>query len=785
MNFAQSRLLATLLAVLAPAACAVAQEQDATHPALRMMPVPGGQGVNIHFYKGNEQDLSMLRDAGVGIIRMDVSWSRCETAPGEYDFSHYDQLVGDLEQRGMRLLFIIDYGNRLYDDGLAPHSDECRKAYARFCAVLAGRYAGKDVIWELWNEPNIGFWKPQPNIDDYMAWCHAVVPAIRKADPNACIIGPATSGIPLSFMEGCFERGLLTLVDGVSVHPYRSAEQGPETALPVYEDLAGLIDRFKPAGKGIPIVSGEWGYSTTLLSDELQGKYLPRQWLSNMIAGVPISVWYDWHDDGKDPDEKEHNFGTVTWDYKPKPAYIAMKTLAEQLAGYTPVGRVNTESDEVFIVVFRRESAYKAAVWTTGESVDVEDPQGLTAVSAVNHLGEPFETVEAAWKEVDDGPRYITLRDDVPTWLRMMPIRCEAARNVVAGVDGGVTVCVSWQNPTAKSVDVVLHPVALQDVDGAWQCASRTTVAPEARKEVVWRGRLARRDLEQVSLPFVVDIEAEGEAGYCFEKTVDLRVSNPLAFRLLWQQGGLRVLVKSPDEEPIRGKLVVRVDGEIAETAPLRDAAPGTEQVVFFDGIHIEDDPLRVGIDLQDDDGHLLASVEPMTYQLVDAVNVPDGVDVGQYFRVWHEGEAERKAELKAAVVAAPGEHPPYSKALKVDYDIAPGWCFWQAGPKEVAMPHPQPERILLWVHGDGGGDRIGCRVVDTTGQTFQSYAGVVDFKGWQCVELSLEEPSGYWGGAKDGIMHPPLRWVSYYLQDPMHSTRTGTTYLTGVVLAW
>lgn len=42
---------------------------------------------------------------------------------------------------------------------------------------------------------------------------------------------------------------------------------------------------------------------------------------------VPLSIWYDWHDDGQDPKEKEHNFGTVTWDYQPKPAYLAAQTL--------------------------------------------------------------------------------------------------------------------------------------------------------------------------------------------------------------------------------------------------------------------------------------------------------------------------------------------------------------------------------------------------------------------------------------------------------------------------
>ena len=788
MDFAHSRfpgVFLAMLALLAPALCALAQAQDAAHPALRMMPVPAGQGVNIHFYKGNEQDLSMLGEAGLGIVRMDLSWARCETAQGVYDFAAYDRLVADLEQRGIRLLFIIDYGNPLYDSGLSPHSDACREAYARFCAALAGRYAGKDVIWELWNEPNIGFWKPEPNVDDYMAWCHAVVPAIRKADPGACIIGPATSCIPRPFLEDCFERGLLTLVDGVSVHPYRSAKQGPETALPEYESLAALIERYKPAGKCIPIVSGEWGYSTTHLPDELQGKYLPRQWLANMMAGIPISIWYDWHDDGKDPDEKEHNFGTVTWDYQPKPAYLAIKTLTAQLAGYTPVGRLGAESGEVYILAFRNGSAYKLAVWRTGEPGDVAAPQGLTLTGAVNHLGEPLANPAAAWEGVDDGPRYITLGGDAPAWLQMMPVRFEAARNVTAGSDGGVTAAVSLRNPTARPVEVVLHPVAQERVAGAWTCPSPVTIAPEERKELVWRGTLARRDIEELSLPFAVTVKAEDGAGHRFGETLDLRVANPLLLRLLWRESGLGIRIESADATPIRGNIIVRVDGEIAASTPFPNAAPGDAQTVCFDDIDLEEAPLRVGLRLEDEAGHLVAALEPMTYQLVDAVKAPRDAEAGQYYRIWHEGDADRKAELTAAIAAAPGEHPPYPNALKVDYDMAPGWCFWQAGPKETAMPHPQPKRMLLWVHGDGASGRIRCRVADATGQTFQCDDGSIDFQGWRYVELSLEDPSGSWGGADDGVIHPPLHWVSYYLQDPARAASAGTTCLTGVVLAW
>jgi polysaccharide biosynthesis protein PslG len=385
----------------------------ALHPALRVKPVPEGLGVNIHFYEGNENDLAMIEAAGMGIIRMDISWASAEKEPGVYDFSHYDHLVNDMEALGIRILFIIDYGNPLYDDGLSPHSEECRQAYARFCAALAERYADNNIIWELWNEPNIHFWKPEPDVEAYMAWCHAVVPAIRKADPDACIIGPATSLIDRSFLKACFERGFLELVDGVSVHPYRDARKGPETALREYQHLRKLIDRMQPeATKSIPIISGEWGYTTTEMTDEQQGKYLVRQWLANMAAGIPISIWYDWHDDGRDPEEREHNFGTVDWEYNPKPAFTAMRTLIAQLDGFFPGKRLPLESGEDFAVLFARGDVRRLAIWTTGDAHEITLPEGTRVSGGIDWLGNALTPPGGRKQPVTDAPRYLDVTGD-------------------------------------------------------------------------------------------------------------------------------------------------------------------------------------------------------------------------------------------------------------------------------------------------------------------------------------------------------------------------------------
>src|SRR5262249_26672613 len=158
------------------------------------------------------------------------------------------------------------------------------------------------------------------------------------ADPEATVLAPAAAGIDLAFTEACCDRGLLEVIDAVTVHPYR--QEAPESVLSEYERLRDLLARHTPPGAPpVPILSGECGYSNWhygghAIAPEEQAQYLARQFLVNLLAGVRLSLWYDWKNDGADPRETEHNFGTVTEDLRPKPAYVAAATLTHALDGF-------------------------------------------------------------------------------------------------------------------------------------------------------------------------------------------------------------------------------------------------------------------------------------------------------------------------------------------------------------------------------------------------------------------------------------------------------------------
>ena len=787
--FTGFRLACTVLLLAALAGpSANALDVSSAHPSLRMQPVPGGVGVNIHFYQGNANDLFMLDESGLGIIRMDISWAGAEKEPGKYDFNHYDTLVADMEARNVRILFIIDYGNPLYDDGLAPHTDEGRAAYARFCSALAAHFADKPILWELWNEPNIGFWKPEPNVEDYLAWCKTVVPAIRQADPDACIIGPGTSGFPMTFLEDCFKGGYLQLVDGISVHPYRSPKQSPETALANYDQLAVMIARYageQGITREFPILSGEWGYTTTDISDDLQGKYLPRQWLSNLTYGIPVSIWYDWHDDGKDPEEREHNFGTVTWDYKPKPSYLAMRALIDELEGYLPAGTLSTEKSGDSIAVFRKNGAYKLAIWTTEESSEIRLPDGFHVTRAMDHLGQPFALPgDGVWR-VNDAPVYLTLAEDAPSWLGILPLRPEPVTPVGTGTSTDVRIMFPVNNNATKKA-VTLEPAAIEapGVRGAWDYR-QASFAPGAFDILAWQGQIVRRDAALIEVPIEITCSSPDETPYVYKTVVRVPVANPVRAQLGWRHDGMIVELSSQSDAPLDGQLLAEVDGNVLDPVPVR-IDPHQAHTFGFPSATLAEGPKTASARLIDGHGDVIAEIPSMTYALVESADFPVGRDVREVYRLWDEGEEGRSIDLKGMVGEAPGDNPPFPKAVKIDYAIEPGWCFWQWRPVgNPELPEPYPDKVMLWVHGDQFKDRMLLRVVDATGQTFQTGSAPKTRDGWELIELSLKGNMGHWGGANDGEVHPPLRWTSYYLQDPARLASKGTTHLTGVVAAW
>jgi len=152
----------------------------------------------------------------------------------------------------------------------------------------AGVHHQDNIIWELWNEPNHpAFWGAP--VEEYFYYARKTVRAIHEADPDACIVGPASAGMAWDYNRSLFAMGYCSLVDGITIHPYRPT-MVPET---LGEDYAAL--RFmmcEASGEELPLLCGEIGWGKE--DAETQGDYLKRTMRENAQQDIRGTIWYEW-----------------------------------------------------------------------------------------------------------------------------------------------------------------------------------------------------------------------------------------------------------------------------------------------------------------------------------------------------------------------------------------------------------------------------------------------------------------------------------------------------------
>ena len=733
--------------------------------------LPEGVGVNIHFTTGHAKDLDLIAAGGFKFIRMDFHWSGIERKRGEYNWSEYDELTANLEQRGLRAIYILDYSNPLYEDTITitnRHTQKLEKvvispqhpasiaAFARWAGAAAAHFRGRPIVWEIWNEPNIGFWQPQPDAAQYTALTLATVKAVRAADPQATIIAPGSSQFPWPFFETLFASGILKNLDGVSVHPYRNGP--PETAAADFLKLRALIAQYAPPAKrNLPIISSEWGYSTQHQGTPLalQAAYLPRQQLANLLTGVPLSIWYDWKNDGSDTNYNEHNFGTVTTNLQPKPSYHAVQTLTRELAGYHIVRRLKTANTNDWILLcVNAHGKQKLAGWTLDVPHTVRIP--LAA--------KPLEL------ELSAAPQYGAIEPSDPQLAWVAAWQATARDILISSVNGGKAVIrVEAQNPEPT-------PLTAQFICDGFDSGPKelTLELPphgQASGELV--GSFARRDREMLTAHVCALFHSKNsggdrEAALATAQSVDFVCADPLRLTLMPFADGLCAVIENPSRTVFRGKLQF---GNAKEAVALATSAEHGKIALPKN--------TAAKATLIDDHGTVVAesAVPRMT-----AVEIPT-------FRAVLDGDKKVPGKATISSTAAPGPEAPCTNAFRLDYEFESGWRFARCAPDvkpRVALPG-RPQAFGLWIFGDKSGNRINARLTDESGQTFQIDGPALDWQGWQWVLFPVGElqHASHWGGANDGKIHGTLRWDCPLLVDSQHRNTTGAIFFAGLTLCY
>ena len=732
-----------------------------------------GLGVNIHFTDARAGELEQLAAGGYRIARMDFGWDGMEQQQGLYDFSAYDRLTAALERQHIRPYYILDYHNRFYDQGESPHSDAGRDAFCAWVAAALKHFAGHNIIWEMYNEPNIGFWKPRPKVEDYAKLCLAVGATIRAIAPHEIFVGPAVSEIDLHFLEQCFAAGCLRYWDAVSVHPYR--HRPPETAAADYRIVREMIARYAPSRPDgtptpIPLIAGEWGYSSggwgEGYDEALQGRYLPRLWLTNLANDIRISIWYDWHEDGTDAKEGEHHFGSVRFPYldghpevyQPKPAYLAARTLTSTLRSL-PFSKALALGPDEHVLLFGTDAEQRLVAWSSAAAAStVTIPASAGRFAVLGHLGEPLPAIDADRTGLhlllSAQPVYL-IPDQPNQSLRLAVAWQRLPLDLPVEAPGEAVATAAFTNPLDRPLQVSFGGAA-------------TTVAPAAAASA----RIAVAVGERQASVAIAHLDIDGAA--VWTQSTQVLIRNPLEASLaavLSSAAGseLDIQLENPSGRPFQGTLALTDVAGVQLGASTISVTLAADQRQALLRLPLAADPgadYLAGIMVRDLSGASWRTV-PL-HRCHRLATFDAGAASGPAaWKALPDGDPKVGATWSLGSITAAPSSGIACGALSLTYHLEKGWKFLRLVGADAATLPGSPTAIGMWVHADGSDNVICLRLTDASGQTFQCRGGRLHDSAWHWTIFPLEAASGaFWGGAKDGVVHYPVRLDTLLIVD-------------------
>lgn len=325
-------------------------------------------GVGTHLYHQDPQKNSaMLNQLAVNSFRDDLLWHEVERSRGRFSLPPaLQQAVSLAAANKMSPLLILDYGNRLYDNGKKPISPGAVNAFATFSAYAAGVLKKKVYLFEIWNEWDQG---PKPRAaGPYLELIRKVAPAIKKANENAVVLAGASSGLGIrnGWVEQLVESGVLKYADGISIHPYMDVT--PEAWVASVANFSSRLNQAN-GGRDVPLYITEMGWpghtAPPGLPAEVVGQYAARALL--LVRTIPAARgfwWYDLKNDGIKADEREDNFGLLNYDYTAKPAFAAYKDVADVVRSGKRFLRLPAPSGLVLMEIEMRNGDRSFAIWT-------------------------------------------------------------------------------------------------------------------------------------------------------------------------------------------------------------------------------------------------------------------------------------------------------------------------------------------------------------------------------------------------------------------------------------
>ena len=407
--------LSVAFATVAFAAFAHAQPSTGAQPFL--------VGACTHFSQGKgvvELNLDSIKGVGIDAIRDEVGWGSVEREKDKLVMpERFDTYVRRASARGLDVLLILDYANRFYDDGDRPRSPEAIEGFCRYAEFVVRHFGDAVRLYEVWNEWDIGIGMPEPyrqggSPEDYAKLLKAAYPRIKAANPDALVMagGSTSGGVKRGWLEGIVKLGALDYCDAISIHSYnyndKFPQRGPEACSAWMTSVRAMLARYND-GADVPFYVTEMGWPTHVTKGgtdtQLSASYLARLYL---LARTSPSFrglwWYDFQDDGWNPEHNEDNFGLVRPDLTPKPAYHVLADISELVGKGQYAGSVASGDEHLRGLRFTRAGRDYWTLWSTDDEdrqvvLETEHPDRMLMVRQLGHDAHMTRWGFRAWTD--------------------------------------------------------------------------------------------------------------------------------------------------------------------------------------------------------------------------------------------------------------------------------------------------------------------------------------------------------------------------------------------------
>ena len=321
-----------------------------------------------------ERMLDRAKEAGAGIVRVDVGWASMELdGKGDYNgwyLGKVDHVVAEAEERGIKVLFTfwetpcwassapesLKQGceGQWWDRGVQRYPPNDAADFADAFAFMVRRYGDRVAAWELWNEPNhTEYLRGADPVGEYAKMVRAAYPAAKAADARVPVIAGSLADSDFEFTQALLDRGVGGHFDAWSVHPYSEDRSPLHPGIPGWTKksfaagVPAVRDTLLRAGEDKPIWLTEFGWSTcdvrggrayeNCVDANTQATWL-RQAFEHMRnwSYVPVGITFNLEDTSGDTGDRVDNYGLLRVDGAAKPAFAAFRSAAEGLAAGAP-----------------------------------------------------------------------------------------------------------------------------------------------------------------------------------------------------------------------------------------------------------------------------------------------------------------------------------------------------------------------------------------------------------------------------------------------------------------